>query len=671
MTISSLVTGNAFQRPAISFSNKQTEYKLEKVSYLLNSKSSMADLGTAMSNLNTQLKKMQNISKDIIRSINSVLITITKLDKDMTNRFKRLNKEISDSRTEFTKSLAFITPSLTGGAGATINAAALGPAAAGAAGAAGSPAAKPSSGNSKWDAFMAFVEVTAPILFKKIGPKLLLMAGLAATGPAGWVVDALLFLTTIADAIELYQLWCQFTNQQPQQSAIDAAQATQNKQQTLLPSSPIFKAQQDQMNEAIKKGDYKAATAIALNRTEDDFPKQSSERGAAGGMTEPDGTSFKQLSNGQTGSPVKTFGAGLGMTEPDGTSFKQLSNGGGPKTFGAGLGMTEPTLDVQPQRRPKDLGKPTSAPAATNQQATPLIDPHAKSRAMFEAATEAERNGQSGTALFFAADKQRMLELENVKKAAAQPGAPVETKKAAAAPLPPRRPTIAFGAGLGMNEPQGTFGAGLGMNEPQEPSLAGLGGGETGMSDREVRSANMQNVSNNMQKEYDAKDRLAPIQDPMAEMARKMEEAKRIGALQDRQAIDDKDVADAAKYKPLEQNRAAIDSGAAKPATPTQALKSTIRNMQGPEATAEEPSSVGAPTAVPPKPTASPKITPEFEPGYSGKAGKILQYNLDQYNATQTSKGGEGNNVAGQNLPLTVKNPWIEEFIARQAISYQ
>jgi hypothetical protein len=148
-------------------------------------------------------------------------------------------------------------------------------------------------------------------------------------------------------------------------------------------------------------------------------------------------------------------------------------------------------------------------------------------------------------------------------------------------------------------------------------------------------------------------------------------EANRIKALQDRQAIDDKDVADSFKYKPLEQERAAIDSGQAKPKNPHQAIQSTIRNLQGPEATAEEPSSVGAPTPVPPKPTPSPKITPEFEPGYSGKAGKVLQYNLDQYNATQTSKGGEGNNVAGQNLPLSVKNPWIEEFMSKQAIIYQ
>jgi len=40
-----------------------------------------------------------------------------------------------------------------------------------------------------------------------------------------------------------------------------------------IEASPIFKAQQEQMSQAVKQGDYKSAMNVAMNRTEDDFPK--------------------------------------------------------------------------------------------------------------------------------------------------------------------------------------------------------------------------------------------------------------------------------------------------------------------------------------------------------------------------------------------------------------
>jgi hypothetical protein len=76
----------------------------------------------------------------------------------------------------------------------------------------------------------------------------------------------------------------------------------------------------------------------------------------------------------------------------------------------------------------------------------------------------------------------------------------------------------------------------------------------------------------------------------------------------------------------------------------------------------------GAPMSSPTPPAAT-KITPEIEP--VGRSGKPVVQNINEYNATQTSQGGEGNNTAGQNLPLTAKNPWLEEFIARQPLIYQ
>jgi hypothetical protein len=664
MAISSLVTGNAFQRPAITFSNKQTDYKLEKVSFLLNSKSSMADLGTAMSNLNSQLKKMQNISKDIIRSINSVLSTITKIDKDMTNRFRRLNKEISDSRTEFTKSLAFITPTLTGGAGATISAAALGPAAAAGA---GNPANKPSTGNSKWDAFMAFVEVTAPILFKRIGPKLLLMAGLATTGPFGWAVDALVFISSISDVIELYNLWCQFTNQQPQQAAIDAAQATQNKQQT--PEGSPQQTTPPPPATAPTAGAPQTAPAGA-GAGRGSVVEKPGERAAASAATSaPESPSLRDPTN------PATQGRGGGHTPAAPTD---MSIGGETGAFGAARQSAAAPQPVRrpneaptppmPQRRPAEATVQPSAPAAP-------VDPHTKSRSMFQAAQDAERNGDSGaTALFFAADKQRQQELAGVKQAAAQPGAPVETKKAAVKSLQDPTNPKTFGRGGGHMTGEAMFGRGGGHMTGE--TMFGRGGGHmTGESSLGRGGGDHKSPL------------LDPIQGPMQSMADKQTAAIAGGMY-------DKDVADTygenvdAQRRQLEStamNDARQQSGESlvrigppvpdKTGETTTGRAVTPRNIsmtiKGPEANAEEPSSLGAPTPTPPKPPSSPKITPEFEPGYGGKAGKILQYNLDQYNATQTSKGGEGNNVAGQNFKLTATNPWIQEFIDKQAISYQ
>ena len=166
MAISKLVTGNAFERPAITFSTKSADTNLQKTSSLLTSKSTMADLGDSMFKLNIQLEQMQKISNEIMKSISSVLKTVAKVDRDMTVRFRTLNKEMAASRTEFTRSLAYITPSLTGGAGAAISAAALGPAAA-------AGATEPKSGNPVWDAFMDFVKIRAAGLFAKIGARVL------------------------------------------------------------------------------------------------------------------------------------------------------------------------------------------------------------------------------------------------------------------------------------------------------------------------------------------------------------------------------------------------------------------------------------------------------------------------------------------------------------------
>ena len=657
MAISKLVTGTPFERPAITFSTKSADSNLQKASSsLLTNKSSMGDLADSMSRLNIQLTQLQKVSNEIMKSIASVLKTIARVDHDMTGRFRTLNKELAASRTEFTRSLANITPSLTGGAGATISGAALG---------AASPAAAadaiPSSGDSTWDAFIAFLKVTAPLFLGKIGKKLATMAVLAATG-IGWIGVAVGLALSISDAIELYKLWKQFKNEKPDQAEIDGAMASYNKSQP-----PVGAPQGTQLTDMSMSGETGAFAEAAGSKA----------KGGAGAPQGGAAPSTDMSIGGETGSfdaARQSAAAPQPMRRPSESTPTDMSIGGETGAFGA---SAQAATAPQPMRRPAE-----TAPAATT--GAPIMtppDPHAKSKAMFQQQQDMERAGDPGaTAMFFAADQQRQKELAGLKAVATAPGAPVEAKKAAAKSIQDATNPATFGRGGGHTTGETTGAIGRGGGDHTDPRKLGRGagshtlptdglpGGDTGLSDRDVRSANMQNASNNMQKEYDAKDRLAPIQDPMAEMARKMEEAKRIGALQDRQAIDDKDVADAAKYKPLEQQRAAIDSGVDKPKTSNDAMRATIRNMQGPEGNAENPTPVpgaGAPVAKPAA-TAPTKIEPEGDEsaGYTGKAGKILQQNMNDYNVVNKNAGGDIN--VTPNLPLSATNTLLNRIFGKQ-----
>ena len=653
MAISTLVTGNAFQRPAISFSNKQNDYKLEKISFLLNSKSSMADLGVSMSNLNMQLKHMQDISKDIIKSITSVLSTITKLDRDMTVRFRRLNKEISDSRTEFTRSLAGIAPSLTGGSSATVSPAAFGPIAPSAAAAAASDIpAMPPSGNSLWDSFLTWLAANAAskYLVKKIGAKLATMGIMATVPVAGWVSAAVSFAFILPDLWDLYQFWKQFRGEQGSaeaEAAIKAASAapaasvpapTGSPQQTAAgPAGPApGGAGTPQQSSAgagtgsvVEKPGERAAAMASSSAAA--APSTNAQYDAMGNVTVPAAGTPAAAPTKPNTSVAPEYDAMGNVTVP---GFSATGSGPGSvvEKPGERAAANAPGAPLPP-RRPANLGAPAAKPA-------PPIDPHAKSRAMFQQVLDMEKNGENSTAMYFAADKQRQLELDNLKKAASAPGAPANVKKAAAKaksiPEPPRRPE-------GLGEIQGP-------NLPQGPQMPGgdESAGYTGKSGK-ILQANL--------------DEAKYLEDQQKKDAATTSQA--------RQDIDDSDIARAPGEKATmaaDQSKiAAIASGESTPAQVGGTMRQAAAGLIQPNATDLAQGTPSASPVVPPKPM----IIPENEPGYSGKAGKILQYNLNEYNATQTSKGGEGNNVAGQNLPLTTTNPWIQEFIDRQAISYQ
>jgi hypothetical protein len=174
-------------------------------------------------------------------------------------------------------------------------------------------------------------------------------------------------------------------------------------------------------------------------------------------------------------------------------------------------------------RRPADA-PPTKA-AGAPVAAAPPVDPHSKSRAMFEAATEAEKNGGNGTALFFAADKQRSLELANLKSAAAAPGAPVEVKKAAVKSLQDPTNPATQGRGGGHMNGESMFGRGGGHMTGE--TMFGRGGGHMTGESTLGRGSGDPNY----------KPLLNPIQGPMQSMADKQAAAISGGMY-------DKDVAD-------------------------------------------------------------------------------------------------------------------------------
>ena len=651
MAISKLVTGTPFDRPAITFSTKSADSNMQKASSsLLTNKSSMGDLADSMSRLNIQLTQLQKVSNEIMKSIASVLKTIARVDHDMTGRFRTLNKELAASRTEFTRSLANITPSLTGGAGATISAAALGTAASVA------EAAIPSSGNSKWDAFMAFVRYAAPTLFKRIGGKLLLMSALAAAPVLGWVLDAIVFVTVIADAIELYNLWCQFSNQQPQQAAIDAALATQNNPQT--PAAPPGSPQ---------GATTSAATQMSMMEPQD---KAGAPQGGASATTSAATQMSMMEPQDKAGATPPAASAAAAPTD--------MSIGGETGAFGA---SAQAATAPQPMRRPAE-----TAPAATT--GAPIMtppDPHAKSKAMFQQQQDMERNGDSGaTAMFFAADQQRQKELAGLKAVATAPGAPVEAKKAAAKSIQDATNPATFGRGGGHTTGETAGAIGRGGGDHTDPRKLGRGagshtlptdglpGGDTGLSDRDVRSANMQNASNMMEAKYKNEDAMGATHAKGITAIVDSNAAR--DAMLNMQGIDDKDRANDVRYKPKEEQRAAQNAKMAAGATPAaagmragpKAFGAAIGG--GPEANAENPPAVpgaGAPTAKPAA-TAPTKIEPEGDEsaGYKGKLGQILQTNMNDYNVVNKSAGGDQN--VTPNLPLSADNPLLTSKFRKQ-----
>jgi hypothetical protein len=346
-----------------------------------------------------------------------------------------------------------------------------------------------------------------------------------------------------------------------------------------------------------------------------------------------------------------------------------MSIGGETGAFGA---ARQAANAPQPMRRPADAA-PTKA-AGAPVMAPP--DPHAKSKAMFQQQQDMERNGDSGaTAMFFAADQQRQKELAGLKAVAAAPGAPVEAKKAAAKSLRDAKNPATFGRGGGHTTGETTGAAGyegksgdILQQALDAEKLGNLGSGETGMNAADVRGANMQNVSNIMEAKYKKEDEDAMGATHAKGITATVDSNAARDAMLNMQGIDDKDRANDVRYKPKEEQRANIDAGKIEPENMQQKKRAATRNIQGPEANAENPPAVpgtGAPTAKPAA-TAPTKIEPEGDEsaGYKGKLGQILQTNMNDYNVMNKSAGGDTN--VTPNIPLSADNPLLISKFRKQ-----
>jgi hypothetical protein len=130
------------------------------------------------------------------------------------------------------------------------------------------------------------------------------------------------------------------------------------------------------------------------------------------------------------------------------------------------------------------------------------------------------------------------------------------------------------------------------------------------------------------------------------------QQKERAAAAQKMQAVDDADMARA----PGERSVMATDQ------TKIEAIKSGVT-----------PAAAGARTLrqagaqIGPKPA---DLEPPPKMSDQG-AGEPIVQNNNQTQNSGTSSGGEGNNVAGQNLPMKATNDWLKDFIERQQISYQ
>jgi hypothetical protein len=437
-----------------------------------------------------------------------------------------------------------------------------------------------------------------------------------------------------------------------------------------------------------------AAKMEAAKQIDENKPKAAEANTFVKGQ-EPVYTAMGDLA--MPGTPDQKFvGSGRGSV------IEGLNERANAQAVGSGRGSV---IEAPGARAAANTPKPKpAAPVAT----APVVDPHAKSKALFQEVLDIEKQGGNSTAKYFEADKQRMAELAAIKDKPAS-GAPAPAKKAE----PKKQKEMSAmdkmrmgrGAGdhtapMGLGDESAGYTGAAGdilqagldqqaaLNAGPEPGYSGKAGGvlQTNLNDMAVVEAEQQKeraaAAQKMQSIDDADMARAPGEKAkLAQMSEQkaMVEAgaspavagmragpKAIGAAirggpeasaekdaaARMQAIDDADMArapgDKEKLAVMSEQQAKIDAGA----TPAQA---GVRNVKG------------AGRIIGPKPA---DLEPPRKLSEQSGGEPIVQNNNQTQNSGTTS-GGEGNNVSGQNLPMKATNDWLKDFIERQQIAYQ
>lgn len=331
------------------------------------------------------------------------------------------------------------------------------------------------------------------------------------------------------------------------------------------------------------------------------------------------------------GTPDQKFvGSGRGSV------VEGLNDRANAQAVGSGRGSV---IEAPGARAAANAPKPKpAAPVAS----APVVDPHAKSKALFQEVLDIEKQGGNSTAKYFEADKQRMAELAAIKDKPAE-GAPAPAKKTA----PKKEKEMSAMDKMRMGRGAGDHTAPMGLGD-ESAGYTGAAGDilQAGLDQQSALNAGPEPG-------YSGKTG-GVLQTNLNDMAvvEAEQQKERAAAAQKMQAVDDADMARA----PGERSVMATDQAK------IEAIKSGVT-----------PAAAGARTLrqagaqIGPKPA---DLEPPRKLSDQG-AGEPIVQNNNQTQNSGTSSGGEGNNVAGQNLPMKATNDWLKDFIERQQISYQ
>lgn len=266
MAISNLVTGGqSFERPSVSaFFGKNpagSNDNVQRVSSDFLTKDIVKSIVGAIDSIGKELSKLQDTSKNIIKSFDTLIKNTRDLNRDVTKRFRDVNDQLNRSKIDFLRSI-MTTPVASSGISTTMGDLTSSASAAGASpalgggggdtssggswlgtlldvgsslkdawdlkksvkpGATGAPAnaAKEAAKNgSKWSRFLGWLSKKSPVLFRSVGTRIAAAgAGLALPGP-GWLWTAATVLGSLGTAWEIYQLYKEFSGQDMNDEAV-------------------------------------------------------------------------------------------------------------------------------------------------------------------------------------------------------------------------------------------------------------------------------------------------------------------------------------------------------------------------------------------------------------------------------------------------------------------